>query len=206
MPSVIRHPPAGGDGGTVGRIRQPHARLVAVHLIQRGRTRAAVEDLHIGPQPETGRDRVWMKTDLGMNRRRRRHSVVAALQGGGMSRTESRAEIGALGEQIAVDYLCGLGLRVVERNWRCRYGELDVIAADDTSRAVVFVEVKTRTTDQFGGVAHAVTPQKVRRLRRLAGVWLAQQGTRWATVRIDVVTVRIGRRRTPELTHIEGVG
>lgn len=123
-----------------------------------------------------------------------------------MTRTESRAEIGALGEQLAVDYLCGLGLRVVDRNWRCRYGELDVIAADDASRAVVFVEVKTRTSEQFGGVAEAVTPAKVRRLRRLAGLWLAQQCGRWEAVRIDVVTVRIGRRRTPEIAHIQGVG
>jgi putative endonuclease len=123
-----------------------------------------------------------------------------------MTGTESRAEIGALGEQVAVDYLQGLGLRVLDRNWRCRYGELDVIVVDDTARAVVFVEVKTRTGEQFGGVAQAVTPAKVRRLRRLAGLWLAQQSGRWAAVRIDVVTVRIGRRRTPEITHIQGVG
>ena len=123
-----------------------------------------------------------------------------------MTRTESRAEIGALGEQLAVDYLGQLGLRVVVRNWRCRYGELDIIAADDAARAVVFVEVKTRTGDQFGGVEQAVTPAKVRRLRRLAGLWLAQQRGSWATVRIDVIAIRIGRRRTPEITHIQGVG
>ncbi|MDT7755623.1 MAG: putative endonuclease, partial [Mycobacterium sp.] len=60
--------------------------------------------------------------------------------------------------------------------------------------------------DLFGGVAEAVTPQKVRRRRRLAAVWLAGQNDRWAQVRIDVVGVRIGRRRTPELTHLQGVG
>lgn len=118
----------------------------------------------------------------------------------------TRAEIGALGEQLAVDHLRSLGLRVLDRNWRCRYGELDVIAADDMARIVVFVEVKTRTTDQFGGVAQAVTPEKVRRLRRLAGLWLAAQDGRWSQARIDVVGVRIGRRRTPELTHLQGVG
>ncbi|WNG89493.1 YraN family protein [Mycobacterium sp. ITM-2016-00317] len=121
-----------------------------------------------------------------------------------MTGTESRAELGAWGEQVAVDYLQGLGLRVLARNWRCRYGELDVIAAD--GRELVFVEIKTRTTERFGGVAEAVTPAKVRRLRRLAGLWLAGQSERWAAVRVDVITVRIGRRRTPELTHIKGVG
>ncbi|HET6734938.1 YraN family protein [Mycobacterium sp.] len=119
--------------------------------------------------------------------------------------TLTRAEIGALGEQLAVDHLESLGLRVLVRNWRCRYGELDVIAADDTKRIVVFVEVKTRTSDRFGGVAQAVTPDKVRRLRRLAGVWLAGQNGSWAQVRIDVIGVRIGRRRTPEVTHLQGV-
>ncbi len=118
----------------------------------------------------------------------------------------TRAEIGALGEQLAVDHLVGLGLRVLQRNWRCRYGELDVIAADDASRAVVFVEVKTRTSDQYGGVVQAVTPQKVRRLRRLAGLWLAAQDRSWSAVRIDVIGVRIGRRRSPEITHLRGVG
>ncbi|OBG88780.1 YraN family protein [Mycobacterium sp. E136] len=118
----------------------------------------------------------------------------------------TRAEIGALGEQLAVDHLRSVGLRVLERNWRCRFGELDVIAIDDTTRTVVFVEVKTRTSDRFGGVEEAVTPQKVRRLRRLAGLWLAAQQTGWPIVRIDVVGVRIGRRRAPEIIHFQGVG
>ena len=119
--------------------------------------------------------------------------------------TWTRTEIGALGEQLAVEHLRSLGLRVLERNWRCRYGELDVIAAD-AARTVVFVEVKTRTSDQFGGVSNAVTPVKVRRLRRLAGLWLAAQHASWAAVRIDVIGVRIGRSRTPEITHMQGVG
>lgn len=117
----------------------------------------------------------------------------------------SRAEIGALGEQLAVDHLRSLGLQVLDRNWRCRYGELDVIAADTATRVVVFVEVKTRTTELFGGVAQAVTPDKVRRLRRLAGLWLAEQNGGWASVRIDVIGIRIGRRREPEITHLQGV-
>ena len=119
--------------------------------------------------------------------------------------TLTRAEIGALGEQLAVEHLESQGLRVLARNWRCRYGELDVIAVDDAAGVVVFVEVKTRTSDQFGGVEQAVTPQKVRRLRRLAGLWLATQPSSWAGVRIDVVGVRIGRRRNPEITHLQGV-
>jgi putative endonuclease len=118
----------------------------------------------------------------------------------------NRAELGALGEQLAVDHLRGRGLQLLTRNWRCRHGELDLIVADPATDTVVFVEVKTRTTDMFGGLADAVTPQKLRRLRRLAGLWLATQDTRWSTIRIDVVGVRIGRRRSPEITHLEAVG
>ncbi|CAN1550931.1 COG0792 Predicted endonuclease distantly related to archaeal Holliday junction resolvase [Mycobacteriaceae bacterium] len=117
----------------------------------------------------------------------------------------SRNEIGALGEQLAVEHLHGLGLRIVARNWRCRYGELDVIAAEGAN-TLVFVEVKTRTGDGFGGVAEAVTPQKVRRIRRLAGLWLAGQEAGWSQIRIDVIGVRLGRCRTPEVTHVRGVG
>ncbi|MCV7261390.1 YraN family protein [Mycobacterium shimoidei] len=120
--------------------------------------------------------------------------------------TLTRAELGALGEQLAAEHLGRLGLQILTRNWRCRYGELDLIAVDPAANTVVFVEVKTRTGDGFGGLAYAVTEQKVRRLRRLAAAWLASQDRRWAAIRIDVIGVRIGRRRTPEISHVQGVG
>ncbi|OBJ70454.1 YraN family protein [Mycobacterium sp. 1274756.6] len=120
--------------------------------------------------------------------------------------TLTRAELGAFGEQWAVDYLGGLGWRIRQRNWRCRRGELDVIADDPDADAVVFVEVKTRTGDRFGGLAYAVPPAKVHRLRRLAGLWLAEQDRFIARVRIDVIGVRVGRTRAPQLFHLRGVG
>jgi putative endonuclease len=120
--------------------------------------------------------------------------------------TLTRAELGALGEQLATDHLTGRGLRILTRNWRCRYGELDIIAVDPTTNTVVFVEVKTRTGDGFGGLAQAVTAQKARRLRRLAAIWLATRDERWTAVRIDVIGVRIGRRRIPEITHLQSIG
>ncbi len=121
-------------------------------------------------------------------------------------KTMTRIQLGAMGEAFAVDHLTRMGLRILGRNWRCRYGELDVIAADEATRTVVFVEVKTRTGDGYGGLAHAVTPRKVWRLRRLAGLWLAAQDQRWAALRIDVIGVRVGRRSTPEITHLQGIG
>ncbi|HEU0190082.1 MAG TPA: YraN family protein [Mycobacterium sp.] len=120
--------------------------------------------------------------------------------------TLTRVELGALGERLAVDHLTGLGWQILARNWRCRYGELDVVAADRSASTVLFVEVKTRTGDSFGGLPYAVPWTKLRRLRRLAGLWLAAQDRHWATVRIDVIGVRIGRCRKPEIFHLEGVG
>lgn len=119
--------------------------------------------------------------------------------------TMSRIQLGAMGEALAVDHLTRAGLRILQRNWRCRYGELDIIACDDAG-TLVFVEVKTRTGDGYGGLAHAVTPRKVQRLRRLAGLWLAGQNRRWAAIRIDVIGVRVGRRRIPEIGHLQGIG
>jgi putative endonuclease len=120
--------------------------------------------------------------------------------------TMTRVQLGAMGEALAVDHLTRMGLRILGRNWRCRHGELDVIACDEATRTVVFVEVKTRTGDGYGGLPHAVTPRKVLRLRQLAGLWLAGQDERWAALRLDVIGVRVGRRRTPEITHLQGIG
>ncbi|BAX91824.1 YraN family protein [Mycobacterium shigaense] len=118
----------------------------------------------------------------------------------------SRIQLGAMGEGLAVDHLTGMGLRILQRNWRCRHGELDVIACDDARGMVVFVEVKTRTGDGFGGLPYAVTERKFRRLRRLAGLWLAAQDRRWAAVRLDVIGVRLRPARDPEITHLQGIG
>jgi putative endonuclease len=123
-----------------------------------------------------------------------------------ISDNPTRAEIGALGEQFAVEHLQAVGMQILERNWRCRYGELDVIASDASGRTLVFVEVKTRTGDGYGGLSEAVTMAKVRRIRRLAACWLSQQDEHWPALRIDVIGVRIGRSRTRELAHLKGVG
>lgn len=115
--------------------------------------------------------------------------------------TTTRAQIGTHGEDLAADYLRQHGFTVLDRNWRCRHGEVDIVAV--CGDLLVFVEVKTRTGHRFG--TPAVTYAKLRRLRRLAGIWLAAQGGSWSSVRIDVIEVRLAGA-TPELTHIHGVG
>ena len=134
-------------------------------------------------------------------------AVVGSDHSDGMTipQNPTRAEIGAFGEQLAVEHLEALGMTILARNWRCRYGELDVIATDPSGRTLVFVEVKTRTGDGFGGLAEAVTGEKVRRLRRLAGLWLAQQESRWPALRLDVIGVRL-YENSKEIRHLKGVG
>ena len=100
---------------------------------------------------------------------------------------DQRGELGRQGEQLACAVLTEAGLQVVARNWRCRLGEIDVIASGPG--LLVFCEVKTRRGDAYGSAAAAVTPRKQARLRRLAAAYLsgADHGPR--RVRFDVVTV-----------------
>lgn len=161
---------------------------------------------------------LWMKSRLGINRLHRAvfgfvraDSVVAFQHPDGMA-TWTRTELGALGEQLAVEHLTGRGLQILARNWRCPRGELDVIAVEPVTDTLVFVEVKTRTGDGFGGLEEAVTPRKVRRLRLLALLWLAGQDRHWTAIRIDVVRVRIrwsavpDAAGCPQISHLEGIG
>ncbi len=99
--------------------------------------------------------------------------------------------LGARGEDVAVEFLIDAGLEIVERNWRCRYGELDVIAT--SGDRIVFVEVKTRSGVGYGSPAESVTFAKQRRIRVLAMQWLTDSGRSWSRVRFDVVAVLIGR-------------
>lgn len=112
---------------------------------------------------------------------------------------------------MAVAHLEALGLRILERNWRCRYGEIDIVAEHPVPGircpALVFVEVKTRTGDGYGGLPEAVTAAKLRRLRRLAGRWLeGHQRSVWSIVRIDVVGIRLRLNAEPDITHLKAVG
>lgn len=112
--------------------------------------------------------------------------------------------VGAYGERVAVRALQAAGWEILDRNWRGRDGELDVVARDGED-VVVVVEVKTRTGTGFGHPAEAVTPVKLARLRRLAGEWLSTHEVRAAGVRIDVVAVLRGRTGAAVVEHLRGV-
>ncbi|MCZ2824103.1 MULTISPECIES: YraN family protein [unclassified Modestobacter] len=111
-----------------------------------------------------------------------------------------RAALGAYGERVAVRALTDAGLQVLDRNWRCRDGELDIVARD--GQALVFCEVKTRTGTGFGHPAEAVTAGKRRRLRVLARAWLAAHDQRAPDLRFDVVGVHVPSSGPARVTHL----
>jgi putative endonuclease len=114
-----------------------------------------------------------------------------------------RIALGRWGEDLAVQHLQGAGYEVLARNWRCREGELDIVARQGD--ALVFVEVKTRSGTAFGEPAEAVHPRKARRLHVLAARWLTQcRPPGWHDLRFDVVSVVRHPGRAPEVRHLQG--
>jgi putative endonuclease len=115
-----------------------------------------------------------------------------------------RSAIGAYGEALAAGYLTARGMVLLDRNWRCELGELDLVLREGPT--LVVCEVKTRTTTAFGSPLEGVTEQKAARLRRLAARWLADHAVRPEEVRIDLVGILLERGRKAVLEHVRGVG
>jgi putative endonuclease len=111
--------------------------------------------------------------------------------------------LGRRGEEIAAHYLASRGLAIVERNWRCPQGEIDLIARDGGE--LVFVEVKTRSSVAFGHPLESITPAKLARLRRLAAAWCDAHPGGHDTIRIDAIAVIAPRVGDVEVEHLERV-
>ncbi|HVQ88428.1 MAG TPA: YraN family protein [Actinomycetes bacterium] len=109
--------------------------------------------------------------------------------------------LGRYGEDVATRHLQEQGYVVLDRNWRCEVGEIDIVARDGDT--LVVCEVKTRRGTGFGSPLEAITPSKAARLRRLAACWLRAHDVRPRTIRIDVVGV-LGGQGTPAVEHIRG--
>jgi putative endonuclease len=105
--------------------------------------------------------------------------------------TTARRALGGSGESAAAAWYEAHGYEVVDRNWRVREGELDLVLR--RGRTVVFCEVKARSTAAYGLPAEAVTVAKQRRVRALARQWLSTTGARPAVVRFDVAAVLAGQ-------------
>lgn len=112
--------------------------------------------------------------------------------------------LGRQGEQLAADYLRNAGLRILDRNYRCAEGELDIVATE--RRVLVACEVKTRSDARFGTPVEAITWQKRRRLRRLAVHWVMAHDVIFDELRVDVVAVLRLPSGEFQIEHIRGVG
>ena len=116
----------------------------------------------------------------------------------------STRALGEYGERLACRYLLSQGLTILDRNWRCSRGEIDIVALD--GRSLVVCEVKTRTTEAFGAPFEAVTWTKRRRLRRLAGLWRDghPDAAPGAALRIDVISILRPPEGRARLEHLRG--
>ena len=108
-------------------------------------------------------------------------------------------DLGRRGEQLAVEHLTARGYTIIDRNWRCPIGEIDIVARYGATAVVV--EVKTRSGVGFGHPLDAVTPRKLARLRRLAGAWCDAHPGQSAILRIDVIGV-IASRDGVSIDHV----
>lgn len=114
--------------------------------------------------------------------------------------------LGAYGERLAARYLVESGMQILDRNWRCSQGEIDIVALDGS--CLVIAEVKTRRSLAFGSPVEAVSEVKAIRLRRLAGCWLTEHRPlvdAVAEVRIDVIGVLRPWRGPAQIEHLVAV-
>ena len=111
--------------------------------------------------------------------------------------------LGAYGEKVAAAHLVAEGMTVLDRNWRCPQGEIDIVARDGD--ALVVCEVKTRSSTALGHPLEAVTARKAERLRRLAAAWIRERRVHPAEVRIDLVGVLRPARGAAGVEHVRGV-
>jgi putative endonuclease len=114
----------------------------------------------------------------------------------------ARQALGRRGEQLAAEHLERSGLQVLDRNWRCAEGEVDIVAVD--RGVLVICEVKTRSGTRYGTPLEAISARKHGRLRRLAVRWVAAHGVRYEQIRIDVVGVLRAAPGEFTVEHVRG--
>ena len=116
----------------------------------------------------------------------------------------AKNNLGRCGEQAAVEYLERAGLRILDRNWRCTEGEIDIVAAE--RQVLVICEVKTRSGTRYGSPLEAISRSKQARLRRLAIRWLVAHGVLFDEVRIDAIGLIRDESGHFQVEHVRGVG
>jgi putative endonuclease len=117
--------------------------------------------------------------------------------------TTRRGALGRYGERVAARHLVGLGMVLLDRNWACDAGEIDLVLRHGD--VLVVCEVKTRSSDVCGSPHEAVTGEKLARLKRLAAVWAEEHDVRPEETRIDLVAVFAPSRGAAVVEHVPGL-
>ncbi|MET4782582.1 YraN family protein [Glaciihabitans sp. UYNi722] len=115
----------------------------------------------------------------------------------------AKDELGRRGEDVAAAALTAAGYLILDRNWRCPQGEIDIVAVDGDE--TVFVEVKTRSSLAFGHPLEAITARKLARLRRLAAAWCEAHPGNHDRIRIDAVAIIAPAVGQPQVEHLRRV-
>ena len=115
----------------------------------------------------------------------------------------AKDELGRRGENLATDHLLASGYQIIERNWRCSQGEIDIVAT--TGSELVFVEVKPRSSLAFGHPLEAITVAKLALLRRRAAAWCEAHPGNHLAVRIDAIAILAPTRGLIEIEHLKRV-
>jgi putative endonuclease len=121
-----------------------------------------------------------------------------------MTTTAFRKALGAYGEDVAARYLTSAGMVLLDRNWRCAEGEIDLVLRDGS--VLVVCEVKTRTSYLCGTPHEAITEAKLDRLRRLGRAWIGEHGVRVEESRVDLVAVVRPPKGPAAVDHVRGIG
>ena len=121
-----------------------------------------------------------------------------------MATAQQRQALGRWGERLAERRLSELGFVVLDRNWRCRLGEIDLVLREDD--ILVVCEVKTRRNEDFGHPLACVDEVKAERLRGLALIWADEHGLTTVPLRVDVVGVLCPIGGPAEIEHVRGIG
>lgn len=116
----------------------------------------------------------------------------------------SKVALGRKGEELAEGYLKKEGYRILRKNYRCPLGEIDLVAKDRSE--TVFIEIKTRSSVEFGEPEEAIGHRKKRKLFQVAQYFLKETGLEDLEIRFDAISILLGERgRLEELRHLQGI-
>lgn len=122
-----------------------------------------------------------------------------------LPRSFTRQQLGAWGEELATRFLQARGAKILERNWRVREGEIDIIYYSPQRRAIIACEVKTRREHSFVGSIEAVSRSKYERLRLLLTKWLESHEHHAPHIYIDLIAITVVNPHSWDLNHIEAI-